>query len=253
VILTRRGFLHCGAGFVGATFAASARPVLPGRTEKNRCLLPAHSSTLEESFQGYRVALGAAGIEYDSSAAFGPASLIVVPAARLFGKVRCLQSCLRQGGVALVESGAAFLPPAAFAREQELVRSRFGIEMLSPVKLWDDGERSNRVPYVDFTWPVAAAIRDFSRAIPLRDEGGEVVATLAGHVVAVKQRVGAGTLIFLGTPVGPHLLADDYEALQWFKAVCHAGYQGWPRLAPERSRPEPHNDARPAQPYKEVS
>jgi hypothetical protein len=226
VILTRRGFLHCGVGFVGATFAASARPVLPGRTEKKRCLLLAHSSTLDESFRGYRAALSSAGIEYDSSAALGPASIIVVPAARLFGKTRWLRSCLRQGAVVLVESGAAFLPPAAFAREQELVRSRFGLEMLSPVKLWDDGERSNRVPYVDFTWPVAAAIRDFSRAIPLRDEAGEVAATLAGHVVAVKRQVGAGTLIFVGTPVGPHLLAGDREALQWFKAVCHLGCQG---------------------------
>jgi hypothetical protein len=37
--------------------------------------------------------------------------------------------------------------------------------------------------------------------------------------VALKKRVGKGTLIFLGSPLGPALGASDLEARHWLQSV----------------------------------
>ena len=78
---------------------------------------------------------------------------------------------------------------------------------------WSRGQ--NRVPYVDFIWPHPAKIRDFSRVVPLGSHPGETIAWADGLRVAFKQRIERGTLIYLGSPLGPALWAGDVAARRW--------------------------------------
>ncbi|HEX2679673.1 MAG TPA: hypothetical protein VHQ03_00090, partial [Candidatus Dormibacteraeota bacterium] len=69
----------------------------------------------------------------------------------------------------------------------------------------------------DYTWPHAAKVRDFSHVVPLERQGntGEFIAWADGKPVALKRQSGRGTLIFLGSPLGPALWAGDTEARRW--------------------------------------
>jgi hypothetical protein len=81
------------------------------------------------------------------------------------------------------------------------------------------------MPYIAYSWPASAQIRDFSRVVPLgrRSEGaGEIIARVDGLPVALKRRLGRGDLIFLGSPLGPALWAGDAEARRWFGDVALA-------------------------------
>lgn len=60
--------------------------------------------------------------------------------------------------------------------------------------------------WVRFNWPVSAMVRDFGRASPI--SGGSVIARLNDIPVAVRK----GPLIVLGSPLGPHLYAQDRDA-----------------------------------------
>jgi hypothetical protein len=57
-----------------------------------------------------------------------------------------------------------------------------------------------------------ASVRDYSRVVPLADQPGEVIGWAGGIAVALKRRVGMGTLVYLGSPLGPALWADDQQA-----------------------------------------
>jgi hypothetical protein len=71
------------------------------------------------------------------------------------------------------------------------------------------------VPYVDFTWPVRAQIREFY-PLPLDPRTGDrVIATFAHQPVALRR----GRLILLGSPVGSALLAGDPDAHRWVASV----------------------------------
>ncbi|HEV2500127.1 MAG TPA: hypothetical protein VGY31_11165 [Terriglobia bacterium] len=149
------------------------------------------------------------------------ASLIIIaPAASLtdFDQVRWLRKRIEQGATALVESGAAYLTPAEFQVQKSLMGSEFGITVLNPVRLWQKTGPFDGVPYVDFSWPSPARIRDFSHTVPLAADDAESVATQRGKVVGIRRRLGDGRLIFLGSPAGPHLLIADPEAQHWFES-----------------------------------
>ncbi|HEX5483649.1 MAG TPA: hypothetical protein VFZ08_13585 [Terriglobia bacterium] len=136
-----------------------------------------------------------------------------------FDEVRWLRRRAETGACVLVESGGIFLSGADFRRQKSLAQAQFGFALLPPVKLWESSESG--IPYVDFTWPVPARVRDFSRAIPLAGTGAPI-AHLEGNAVALQRRLGAGTLVFLGSPLGPHLLAGDRDAQRWLGAVSQA-------------------------------
>lgn len=239
----------CACGLVG-----TARPALFERREAapraiGAVVLLRYSCALAESLYGYQMALLAAGKRFDilthdfSSENFGftpppgrlrrppslrrlrtPAStsLIIAPVASLtdFDHVRWLRKRIKQGATALVESGAAYLTPAEFQVQKSLIGSEFGITVMNPVKVWMRNGPFDGVPYVDFTWPSPARIRDFSHAVPLAADDAETIATQRGKVVGIKRRLGNGTLIFLGSPAGPHLLTADPEARRWFESLC---------------------------------
>lgn len=135
---------------------------------------------LAESLAGYRALLANAEPN---------APLLVVPGALEFPALP-IHACLWRGGTVILESG-------------EL-----------PLEL-----RPGRAPYVDFVWPIATKVRDFSKVSPVAADRGDIIATVDGIPVASRRRVGLGTLIHLGTPLGPALWFGDREARQWLEAV----------------------------------
>jgi hypothetical protein len=229
--LSRRGFLSYTVSVPAASLIGNAlrgvSPAAPENRERSfqtsRAVLLGFCCVLVESLHGYRAGLRLSGVSFEESCRpiADAAELIVVPAAGLteLEQARRLRTQIEHGATALVEAGGAFLGAEEFSVHQRLLRSEFGLAALAPVNLWDSGARSNGPPYVDFTWPVKARIRDFSYLVPLEPAHSQTVAVQAGTTVAVKRRLGAGTLIFLGSPVGPHLLAGDREAKEWFEGL----------------------------------
>jgi hypothetical protein len=151
---------------------------------------------------------------------------------------RTLSGLLQAGTNLLLESGAGFLRASEFTAHQKMLNQYFGITISSPVDLWPaasaDGAQftyrrgqpsrtkpKNResVPYVNYLWPQETNVRDFSRVIPVLADEGNVIGKVGALPVALKRGVANGTLIFLGSPMGPGLRAGDPEALSWLRSV----------------------------------
>ena len=143
---------------------------------------------------------------------------MIIPAANHIGfsTARAMTNCLHRGGTVLIESGAAF---AEFREHHDQLREHFNILLQPPVDLWP----ARGIPYVEFTWPVPVKVRDFSRVIPLAPQRGRVIARVGDVPVALARRVGRGTLVFLGSPLGPALWSGDAEAKRWLGALLSLG------------------------------
>jgi hypothetical protein len=243
--LSRRDFLGTMSGAVGASlclFSPIGQAAFASRpdVELNCALLDLNSNcVLRESLQGYRAALGKRDLlrktELTSKSRH---PMTIVPGIGELDPsvVETLSDLLRSGTNLLLESGAAFLNPSAFASHQKIFSRHFDIEIDSPVDLWprksaDDASITRReirhskkklnglksVPYVNYCWPRETNVREFSRIIPLSARPDAVIGRVGATPVALKRQVGKGTLIFLGSPLGPALLAGDLEAQSWLQ------------------------------------
>ena len=144
----------------------------------------------------------------------------------------------RRGSFVLLESCAGFLNPADFASHQTVFHRHLNLAVGAPVDLWegellrgrangtDSGTQSLKkagwavtIPYVEYVWPHHMKVRDFSRVVPVKVQSGEAIGWINGLPVAVKVPVGKGTLIYLGSPLGPALGAGDREARRWLRSV----------------------------------
>jgi hypothetical protein len=193
---------------------------------------------LRESLQGYRRALA------DDCSNFATVRsdwqlrcrMAIVPGAGLrHPSTRQLLLSLLQAGTHLVlESGAGFLPPDEFAAHQKSLRQCFGLSIKPLLHVWgpSGGDRSLRhsyrsktqdigesIPYINYTWPRQAIVRDFSRVIPVCLNDEDVIARVGPVPVGLKKTLWNGTLIFLGSPLGPALLAGDLQARSWLRSV----------------------------------
>lgn len=123
---------------------------------------------------------------------------------------------LHHGGTVLLESGAAF---GDFPAYRDQLRDHLQIHVTSPVELWP----AHGIPYVDYSWPVGASVRDFSRVIPLAPQAGTIIARVGDIPVALARRVGSGTLVFLGSPLGTALWSGDAAAKRWLDSLTPLG------------------------------
>jgi hypothetical protein len=226
--VSRRSFISYAACLPAACFTsnpltkgAGARRYETGGTAN--CVLLDFSCRLNESFAGYLASLKAAGAPFELGwrDSVEHARLILLPATAMTdsNQARWLRNRVEEGAMALVESGGAFLSLREFSVQESLLRSQFGLQVVEAMDLWASPGRLNGPPYIDFTWPVAARIRDFSRIVPLDASTREAIALQGSQIVGLKRRLGAGTVVFLGSPVGPHLLAGDREARGWFESL----------------------------------
>jgi hypothetical protein len=79
--------------------------------------------------------------------------------------------------------------------------------------------RDTYFPYVEYFWPVRMKIREFA---PVRLQPGpqdEVIATFDGQPVGLRRRAGSGTLVTIGSPLGPVFLTGDPDAGIWLDAL----------------------------------
>ena len=215
--MTRRGFLGYAAGVV--TVGLRGLPL--DRTNRSCVLLDLNDRGCgSESVSGYESALTSAGARWMRADAswLSPShcTVLIVPAALDIPPraIRAIASCLQAGASVILESGAGFAGDQDFRAHRVVLRDYLRVHIEKPVDLWPDGS-SQRIPYVDYTWPGPAKVRDFSRVVPVRRQAGEVIARVDGLPVALKRHTGRGRLIFLGSPLGPALWAGDAEARRW--------------------------------------
>ncbi|HEX5413198.1 MAG TPA: twin-arginine translocation signal domain-containing protein [Terriglobia bacterium] len=229
--ISRRDFLGyaAGASVAGVAGARGLSSFLPEVARRpSGCLVvdPGPACPLRESAAGYAAALSRLRIPYRAISidALAHARTMFVPAAVSTEPVVVtkLKNCLESGSVVLYETGAAFLEPEEFGIHKRVIRSVFGVSLHDPVRLWDSADSFKQAPYVDYCRPVITKVRDFSRVVPVSGENAETIAWFGELSVAVQRRIGRGKLVFLGSPLGPHLLSDDREALGWLGAFCRS-------------------------------
>jgi hypothetical protein len=227
--ISRRGFLGCAAGAsaAGAAAATGLCRLFPdvARQPAGYILVdPGPVSPLRESAMGYAVALSSLNISYKQTSIrpLAPARAIIMPAAvhTDTSALDRLKEYLTCGSMVLYESGAAFHSPEDFDIHKRVIRSVFGLSLHDPVRLWDSTDSLKQSPYVDYHWPVVTKVRDFSRVVPVGVESRDAIAWFQNVPVGVKRLIGKGTLVFLGSPLGPHLLSADREAGNWLGAFC---------------------------------
>jgi hypothetical protein len=179
---------------------------------------------LRESLSGYQSALigehpflAAAGLDAERDW-----RVAIVPGLGPMDSVtaQTLSDLVYEGALIILESAGGFMSPTEFRGHQKVLGRYFGVEVAQPVELWKaDASGHARIPYVNYDWPRLAMVRDFSRVVPVSPGSGEVIGTVGDLPVAVKKRVGQGTLIFLGSPLGPLLQAGDAEARSWLQSI----------------------------------
>ena len=204
MVMGRRQFLSCAAGALAVALPTRRRA---GHGAAAVVLLDlAQHCSLRESMAGY--ALASAGLASHRPVLIVPAAVAIPRAA-----MHQITECLRAGGTVLLESGAGFAGESHFRAHRDAVESGLQIRIERP------RGKSRDIPYIDYVWPYATKIRDFSRVVPLPAQPGEIIARADGHPVALTRRVGRGTLIYLGSPLGPALWAGDAEARQWLSRL----------------------------------
>jgi hypothetical protein len=226
--ISRRGFLGraAGASAVGVAVAAGLANLFPQTPVfHSGCVVvdPGPNCPLRESVAGYEGALSSLNVPFQRVAlqSLAAARLIIFPAAvsTALSSLARVRKHLESGSTVLYESGAAFLSPGEFVFHKRVIRSVFGLSLHDPIGLWETADSIRQSPYIDFHWPVVTKVREFSRTVPVDPENGKTIAWFQDLSVAVKRRVGKGTLVFLGSPLGPHLLASDREASRWLGAL----------------------------------
>jgi hypothetical protein len=219
VRVTRREFLGCAVAAVPLRWRLDRLSPAADVTSPWTLLDLGEHCSLGESLSGYAAALGAAVLRADLPSVPRCAGLIVPAAVRIPPAASdAIATCLDDGGRVILESGAGFANEADFAAHRTVLREAFDVHVERPVDLWPQLHGS-AIPYVEFTWPVPTTVRDFTRVVPVASREGEVIARVHGRPAAIKCHRGRGTLLVLGSPIGPALWAGDAEATRWLGAA----------------------------------
>jgi len=233
--ISRRNFMGSAAASAGGLclFGRSgfnagvlcADQPFAGESRDSHCAIldPEAECVLRESLIGYQAALGSPPICFSGATVrqLRSCRTVVIPSLgmRNSGTALLLLDLLEAGAQVLLESGAGFLSAKEFAAHQGMLERFFEIEVESAVDVWQVTEA---IPYVHYEWPHETMVRDFSRAIPVYGNRGEVIGRVGELPVALKKRVANGELIFLGSPLGPALRAGDLEAQAWLHSLAVA-------------------------------
>ena len=224
--VSRRKFLGAATGSAGAlmSFGPLRWSVGGPQVGADCALIGLPQCVLRESLAGYQSALAeehtfhsVTGIDLRSDW-----RIAIVPGLGQMDSVTAqrLSDLMYEGALVILESGGGFLSWAGFSAHQKMLDRYFGLAVEKPVEMWKaDSSGHARIPYVKYDWPRPAMVRDFSRVVPVSPDAGEVIGTVGDLPVAVKKREGKGTLIFLGSPLGPLLYAGDREARSWFESI----------------------------------
>ena len=245
--ISRRNFLGAATGAAAAVL--SLGPIgretfaYPLKRDLDCAVLDLDSCcALRESWHGYHAALNDQHPRLTQAdlSSLGRSLVVIVPGMGMLepATARNLSRLLETGTTLLLESGAGFLGPSEFAVHQKMLHQYFGVSIDAPVDLWPEdfpGDspatrraarfsrnsrgRQKSVPYIDYFWPREESVRDFRYLTPVSARRGEIVGRFGALPVALRRKTGDGTLIFLGSPLGPALHAGDREARSWLASV----------------------------------
>jgi len=245
--ISRRSFLRAVTASAGSlrlfrTTGSNGFGPWPER-ELNCALLDLKAQcVLRESLQGYQAALADEHryvLEAETDSRWR-CRMAIVPGVGPMDSatMRLLFDLLEAGTRVLLESGAGFVSPPDFAAHQRMLHRYFDLAVEPPIDLWSGKhsgdslfahrsrphqrnkvDRRESIPYVDYVWPRETRVRDFSRVIPVSANAADVIGRAGPLPVAMKKRLANGTLIFLGSPLGPALRAGDPEARSWLQLV----------------------------------
>ena len=173
----------------------SGSAVLPRVPRRGGIVLYAPTNTLaEESWRGYRRCL-----DFDS-----PTRVVIVPAFQQLSREQWI-ALRNEAGLVILESGLAFATESEMASHAAALQTHFGIRIAGRL-------RPSGLRYIRYRWPVEVLVREFGAAVTVEGEG---IANVSGQVVAARR----GSVIYLGSPLGPLLLAGDPQAQAWIGAV----------------------------------
>jgi hypothetical protein len=237
--LTRRRFLECATGALAMAALPRAPRSLARRGPSGESSAACAIVDLEveccipESFAGYESALAQLGVRMpraDARSVAGSAMVVIPGALRISPAVGAMiRRSLDDGATVLIESGAVFAnaESAGFRAHRETLREELGLDVASPLSLWPRRASTDGIPYVDYSWPVAARVRDFSRVVPLQshDPRDAIIARVREVPVASMRRTGSGNLVYLGSPLGPALRSGDADARQWLRELLGSASQ----------------------------
>jgi hypothetical protein len=162
--------------------AAVGVPMLAGGDRLSaRCSVVDLGCVLPESLAGFKTQVG--DLRHD---------VLIVPAVRAVTNAdkEMIQGWLERGATVLLEyvAGASVEPSVYF-------------------------------PYVEYSWPVRVKIREFAPVRLTPAPGDEIIATFVGQPVGLRRKVSDGTLITLGSPIGPVFLTGDLDARRWLDGI----------------------------------
>lgn len=242
--ISRRNFLHGMSAWAGTLWSSRVAGLDNLARRQLDCVVFDLKSdcVLRESLRGYQAAFAD---EHHHLAADRVDSrwrcrTVIVPGLGMMDPTigRTLLDLVQEGTRLVLESGAGFLGAEETAAHQRMLLRCFELEVAPPVDLWsgrlaDEGLFASRtgprrrktidgresIPYVRYVWPREILVRDFTRVIPVSAKRGEVIGWAGSLAVGSKRPAGKGTLIFLGSPLGPALRASDPEARSWLHSV----------------------------------
>lgn len=216
--MKRREFIECALGMAVFPTFTSTRPrnvpsMLTSTLEGNALstLLPAAGDDLagKESERGFAQAL--ARLSPMPPSLLGP---VVVPSASAL-KDRGFLSVLgaaRLGSTVLIDLADGFACFSDRVLTRTRLRRHLGITVAHPAVC-------TTYDYISYRWPMAALVRHFSRVSYIDAGADQPIAYLGPNSVAVRKRVGRGSILIFGSALGSLLLAGDEQAHQIFAAM----------------------------------
>ncbi len=154
-----------------------------------------------ESARGYRAIANRSG-------------WLIAPGARDMSSETCasLLPSIHSGAWLLLESGVCFSPPAHAATQSAILKQGFGLDIQPP---------RNAHSCVTYSWPIRKMVRPFQTITPVLCSPREVIATYDGWPVCLRRKLGQGGIIYLGSMLGPGLMAEEREAHAIGSALLH--------------------------------
>lgn len=162
---------------------------------------PGEESCLtRESAAGYRRALQ--GLDRTRTIVFPAISTLSWQIAA------ALRTKVETGHKLILESAFTFTDDNSAERQCRIVRDVFGL----PVE-FNYPRTENTAGYLQYRWPMQTLVRSFGEPVYLAAGDHHPIAHhLGNRVVAARKSIGRGQVTFLGSPLGPLLLAEDREA-----------------------------------------
>jgi hypothetical protein len=195
------------ASLVGVPITKIPAPSAISR-RKSWGLLSEDHALSQDSQTGYARLLEAENIDYFPDISFARPDIIIATAAQTLSREYAYQLArlVHEGCHLIYESGLGYAGSQQRSDQSELLNTMLGIRALTSPVL------ASSELYVTYQWPHKTLLRSYGSVTPVLCHQLEVIMHHGGTAVGLFRRVGQGILIFLGSPLGLGLYAEEREA-----------------------------------------